>query len=108
MSNGPLPTRLILLSDLPTCAHGEKLLLETLTWTDTQVGEWVNVMGYVQSPEEGKGGKANRAKHGGGKDGGERKVIKFQAVMLWSAGGINLWEYEKALEMRKKVDALAE
>ncbi|KAL8651603.1 MAG: hypothetical protein Q9226_004632 [Calogaya cf. arnoldii] len=155
MSNGPLPTHLILLSDLPSCSHGEKvrflgcvsqydpttgtlclehaypasstntnvtaavdvnLLLETLKCTDTQVGEWVNVMGYVQGAEEGKGGKNQEDKggkknkgfrRGGDKEASEGKVVKLQAVMLWSAEGVKVWEYEKALEMRRKLEVRA-
>ncbi|KAL8756875.1 MAG: hypothetical protein Q9199_002634 [Rusavskia elegans] len=147
MSNGPLPTRLILLSNLPSCSHGEKvrflgcvsqydpttgtlcldhaspassanaavtaavdvnLVLETLKCTDTQVGEWVNVMGYVQGVEVEKGGKKTKAvRHGGGKEASEGKVVKLQAVMLWSAGAVKVWEYEKALGMRKKAEVVA-
>ncbi|KAI4272566.1 MAG: hypothetical protein LQ337_005217 [Flavoplaca oasis] len=143
MSNGPLPTRLILLSDLPSCAHGEKvrflgcvtrynastgtlylehaypastcvtaavdvsLLLETLKCTDTQVGEWVNVMGYVQAAEEEKGRKRQGVRHEGEKEKSQQEVRKLQAVMLWSAGGVRVWEYEKALEMRKGMEASA-
>ncbi|KAL8847295.1 MAG: hypothetical protein Q9221_007671 [Calogaya cf. arnoldii] len=153
MSNGPLPTHLILLSNLPSCSHGEKvrflgcvsqydstigtlclehaypasyanvmaavdvnLLLETLKCTDTRVGEWVNVMGYVQGAEEYKAGKNQEDKagnkdkgfrRGGGKEASEGKVVKLQAVMLWSAEGVKVWEYEKALEMRRKVQVRA-
>ena len=74
------------------------LLLSTLKSTDTQVGEWVNVMGYVQAPQEkGKSRDGNGLR--GGNVGG--KSVKVQAVMLWSAGAIKLVEYEKAVEMRK-------
>ncbi|KAL8673613.1 MAG: hypothetical protein Q9168_001968 [Polycauliona sp. 1 TL-2023] len=146
MSNGPLPTRLLLLSDLPSCSDGGKvrflgcvsryeittgtlclehaypnssagkhvtaavdvnLLLGTLKYTDTQIGEWVNVMGYVQRSEERRDAKKKSLKCEDAKGGSERRVVKLQAVMLWSAGGIKVWQYEKALEMRKKVEGLA-
>ncbi|KAL8775096.1 MAG: hypothetical protein Q9209_000575 [Squamulea sp. 1 TL-2023] len=146
MSSGPLPTRLIFLSDLPTCSRDEKvrflgcvsnynvstatlslqhvypasspnahvtaavdvnIVLESLKHTDMQVGEWVNVMGYVQGIE---GQKAERrgVKYGLGKGVSGDKVVKVQAVMLWSAGGVKVWEYEKALEMRKQVQVTEE
>ena len=38
----------------------------------------------------------------------EGKVVKLQAVMLWSAGSVKVWEYEKALEMRKGIEVAAE
>ncbi|CAO1602986.1 hypothetical protein XANCAGTX0491_006580 [Xanthoria calcicola] len=147
MSNGPVPTRLILLSDLPSHSHGEKvrflgcvsrhdpktgtlclehaypastakarvtaavdvnLLLEILKCTDTQVGEWVNVMGYVQGSEPEKGGKKfNGVGRQGGNQANEGTVVKLQAVMLWSAGGVKVGEYEKALGRRKEVEVVA-
>ncbi|KAI4094805.1 MAG: hypothetical protein LQ344_002051 [Seirophora lacunosa] len=133
MSTGPLPTRLVLLADLPSLCPGEKvrflgcvtgysaltgaltlqhaypctpakpcptaivdvnLLLSTLKGTDTQVGAWVNVMGYVQHLT-GEGGVKGQEKRSG------RRSAKVQAMMLWSAGGVKLGEYEKAVEMRK-------
>ncbi|KAL8782216.1 MAG: hypothetical protein Q9213_005582 [Squamulea squamosa] len=146
MSSGPLPTRLIFLSDLPTCSRDEKvrflgcvsnynvstatlnlqhaypasssnahvtaavdvnIVLERLKHTDTQVGEWVNVMGYVQGVEEQRGGNKG-VKYGNGKRVSEGKVVRVQAVMLWSAGGVKVWEYEKALEMRKQAQVSEE
>ncbi|KAL8693580.1 MAG: hypothetical protein Q9218_001622 [Villophora microphyllina] len=116
MSNGPLPTRLVSLNELPALDHGEKhaypsgqptvttaavdvnLLLSTLKHTDTQVGEWLNVIGYVQA-EDGTGKRDRRDM--GGQVGFRGNVAKVQAVMLWSAGGVRIGEYEKALEMRK-------
>lgn len=80
------------------------LLLSSLKTTDTQPGEWVNVMGYVQAkttqPAHGKGG------HKGMCNGLVR--VKIQAIMLWSAGSLKLGEYEKALasrmDMEKDID----
>lgn len=84
------------------------LLLETLKCTDTQAGEWVNVMGYVQGPELEKGGKKSKGVgRQGGKEADEGTVVKLQAVMLWSAGGLKVWEYEKSLERRKEVEVVA-
>lgn len=90
-----------------TAAVDVSLLLETLKCTDTQVGEWVNVMGYVQAAEEEKGRKRQGVRHEGEKEKSQQEVRKLQAVMLWSAGGVRVWEYEKALEMRKGMEASA-
>jgi hypothetical protein len=63
------------------------LLLSTLRSTDTQIGEWVNVMGYITTPPP----KQFRNLEG-------RKVDVFvQAIILWSAGSVKLDEYEKLL-----------
>ena len=77
-----------------------KILLETLKTTDTQIGEWVNVMGYVEGHD--KGSKPGKERVGRRMDVGFAKV---QAIMLWSAGSVNLGEYEQAVSERKKVES---
>lgn len=62
------------------------ILLSTLKSTDTQIGEWINVIGYVQEREVKLGHKA----------------VRVQAIMLWSAGSIKLADYEKAVKERKE------
>ncbi|KAK0107058.1 hypothetical protein ONS95_003768 [Cadophora gregata] len=67
------------------------LLVTTLKSNETQIGEWVNVMGYIT------GGQKHKV-------GGEQNVeIGVQALVLWSAGPINLAGYEKSLD-EKAVD----
>lgn len=78
------------------------LLLENLKSTDTQVGEWLNVMGYVQRVD-GSGAVRKSSRPDGGKGPNEGHAVKVQAVMLWSAGAVKVWEYEKAVEMRKVI-----
>jgi len=68
------------------------LLGATVKSTDTQVGEWVNVIGTVQEPIA-----RNREKG----EPSTGKEVRVEAVMLWSADGIRLGEYEKAVEGRK-------
>ncbi|KAI4121820.1 MAG: hypothetical protein LQ338_006152 [Usnochroma carphineum] len=84
----------------PAAGVDVNLLHSTLKSTDTQVGEWVNVIGYVQDFEGGSGGNGG----GKGKRGRGEKVGRVQAVMLWSADGVKLGEYEKTVEMRKRVE----
>lgn len=75
------------------------LLLSTLKTTDTQRGEWVNIVGYVQGratnlrPES----RAQKSRPD------EVVGVKVQAIMLWSAGDVTLGEYEKALVERKHI-----
>ncbi|KAL9611569.1 MAG: hypothetical protein Q9167_003788 [Letrouitia subvulpina] len=126
MSNGPLPTTLVFISDLQSITPGEKvrflgcvngydastgtltvhhaypppphkcavalvdvnILLSTLKSTDTQTGEWINVIGYVQEREVELG----------------NKEVRVQAIMLWSAGSIKLTDYEEAVKERKKAE----
>lgn len=151
MNNGPLPTHLVFLSDLPTQPHGTKVrflgcvtrynvstgtldlqhaypspphtpavalvdvnvILESLTREDMQVGAWVNVMGYVEGVlKEGRRrqGQAQEkralAREGRRGELEEPKAVrvKVQAIMLWSAGGVKIGEYERILEERLKLD----
>lgn len=64
-----------------------KLLLETLSITDTAIGEWVNVIGYImkEHPEKQT----------------EKGVIFVQALGLWSAKSIKLKDYEDFLDLRQ-------
>ena len=151
MNNGPLPTRLVFLSDLPTQAHGNKVrflgcvtrytlstgvlelqhayrpppkiptialvdvnvVLEGLKREDTQVGAWINVVGYVEEAvREGKRGQGQgQEKMGPATRNGEKvregpKVVRVrvQAIMLWNAGGVKIAEYERTLENRLKLE----
>jgi hypothetical protein len=63
------------------------LLLGTLHSTDTRVGEWVNVMGYITAPSS----KQHRSSE-------DKQVnVSVQAIVLWSSGSVKLDEYEKFL-----------
>lgn len=87
---------------LPTVYVDIHLPLSTLKPTDTQFGEWVNVIGYVTegSPPPGSSGgdKRNAPK------GKERMAASVQAIMLWSAGAIDVGEYERVLEDRLEAE----
>lgn len=88
------------------------LLLETLAGTDTQVGEWVNVIGYVFAAGD-DASRAGAAGGGGGRDrdrgkgrddeGGRVSSVRVQAIMLWSAGSVKIGEYERVLAERQRV-----
>ncbi|THW33037.1 hypothetical protein D6D22_09319 [Aureobasidium pullulans] len=57
-------------------------LLDTIDHQNLQVGAWLNIIGYVgPSPS--------------------RYRTKIQAIMLWSAGAVNLQQYETALVSRQ-------
>ena len=79
------------------------LLLDNLKSTDTQVGEWVNVIGYVQDDEKATAPRnCNRVLNQKTKASGMNGRVQIvQAVMLWSAGAVKLGEYEKSLEARR-------
>ena len=75
------------------------LLLNTVKSNEIQVGEWVNVIGYItQSPV---GVNQGRRKPDNTAVGGAACV---QAIVLWSAGAIKLGEYEQVLEERHEVE----
>lgn len=75
------------------------LLLSTMKTTDTQRGEWVNVVGYVEGRRTISRPESRTAE--GGPD--EVVGVKVQAVMLWSAGDVKLGQYEKTVVDRTRV-----
>ena len=76
-----------------------ELLLSTLSSTDTQVGEWVNVIGYVENKEA----VAFSLKHAKVQP---TSYVEIKAIILWSAGAVRIAEYEKSL--RDRLDARRE
>lgn len=71
--------------------------------TDTQVGEWVNVVGYVTAG--GDSSSRTRDEEGGKEVDGRRRVfVNVQAIMLWSAGSVRIGEYERVLAERQRLD----
>ncbi|OBT97207.1 hypothetical protein VE01_04640 [Pseudogymnoascus verrucosus] len=91
------------------------LLLSSTPPPVTAIGEWVNVIGYITSqqsapsapptsaaPPTGRGERGSRRRGGkeGGSDGEETKGehhTSIQALLLWSAGGLNVQEYEEVV-----------
>jgi hypothetical protein len=65
-----------------------KLLVTTVKSNEIQIGEWVNVMGYVQPQNEHKPTSSDQH-------------VEIQAIVLWSSGPFNIERYEKSLEKRK-------
>ncbi|TVY40105.1 hypothetical protein LOCC1_G005318 [Lachnellula occidentalis] len=63
------------------------LILNTIKSHETRIGEWVNVMGYIQSkpiqPVINESG------------------IAIQAIVLWSSGSFNLQTYERSLSRQR-------
>lgn len=57
-------------------------LLDTIQHQDLQLGAWLNVIGYITSSTS-------------------RSRSKIQAILVWSAGAINLQQYETALVSRQ-------
>ncbi|KAL8371614.1 hypothetical protein RB595_001423 [Gaeumannomyces hyphopodioides] len=132
MSNGPIPSTLVLLPTLHKEAAGAKvrflgcvesyatgdatltlehdnatacgprvralvdvnLLLQSLKAEQTRAGEWVNVIGYI-APE------ADQPRLPGPLPGEHHRVrVRVQAVVLWSAGPLNIQEYTTTVAAR--------
>jgi len=121
--NGPIPTKITLLADLPKFPPGSKvrflgcvtkystksavltlehnhparnslkaavdvkLLLNTLKSHETQIGEWVNVMGYIEHTKQSTPGI-------------DDLEVRIQALVLWSSGPFNLQSYERSLDRK--------
>ena len=84
----------------PVALVDVNILLSTMQGTDTQVGEWVNVMGYIEDEHRGLRRAKGKGKRNG--EGAGVSAVRVQAIMLWSAGSVNLGEYEKAVLGRNK------
>lgn len=69
-----------------------ELLVNTLKSEETQIGEWVNVIGYIQDSQQQKPSKLPNEPHLG---------IRVQAIVLWSSGPLKLDGYEKSLDLQK-------
>ncbi len=87
--------------------------------SDTNVGEWVNVIGYISLPpleslDAFQEGIARRPESEKGKQANGQKqrrmlqehckVVHVQAVLLWPAGAIRLSDYEKIVRERKEME----
>lgn len=64
-----------------------KLVRGSMKARETMKGEWLNVLGYIQLEQKEK------EKRKGG--------VRVQALMVWSAEGVRLREYESAVEERE-------
>jgi hypothetical protein len=62
------------------------LVLSTVKSHETRIGEWVNVMGYIQADSTSKTPAAN--------DSG----VHIQALVLWSTDSFDLQNYERSLD----------
>lgn len=67
-----------------------RLLLEKITAEQTSVGQWVNVIGYIASPVPPLVKQQSKRKM-------ELPNVQIQALMLWSAGPLDLDRYGRCL-----------
>ncbi|KAH8685940.1 CST complex subunit Ten1 [Tricladium varicosporioides] len=64
------------------------LLLENLKAEETQIGEWVNVIGYIGIDQSPLSSHEKNA------------YIPIQAIVLWPTGPFNLQTYERSLRFQ--------
>jgi hypothetical protein len=79
--NHPQDNRLKALVDV-------NLLLDGMKSNETRIGEWVNVIGYIQSQQKPDTSEKIRSN------------IPVQAIVLWSSGPFNLEGYERSLDQK--------
>lgn len=65
-----------------------RLLLNTIKSGETQIGEWVNVIGYVEKDQLEKHTKT------------DSPCVHVQALVLWSTGPLKLQAYERSVDKR--------
>ncbi|TRX92024.1 hypothetical protein FHL15_007121 [Xylaria flabelliformis] len=126
MSNGPLPSERCLLSLLCNKQIGDKvrflgcypkenndvealvdvkLLLETLKSEQTDMGQWVHVIGYITSVDPVSPMTATDSRHPSRSKTTAR--VGVQALLLWIARGLDLGTYEKSMLVDANQDAVS-
>ena len=78
-------------------------VLETVKSTDLQAGSWLNVIGYVRRSPASKS-KRKRAEEPAPT---LLPQILVQAILIWNAGAVSLFEYEKTLSRQQEARKLA-
>ena len=73
------------------------LLLESLKSSDTCIGAWVNVVGYVTKQDPNVTALEKGSSHS----------TAVQAIVFWSAGSLDINEYERVLSDLKTEDKSA-
>lgn len=66
-----------------------KLVLESLGSEQVRTGEWVNVMGYITGITAATGSKGSSHRS---------SRVRVQALLLWSAGPLDLQRYEASVK----------
>jgi hypothetical protein len=64
------------------------LLLNTLKSNETQIGEWVNVIGYIERMK-----KQNTPSN-------DDLEVQAQALVLWTSGPFDLQAYERSVDRK--------
>jgi hypothetical protein len=67
------------------------LLVNTLKSSETRIGEWVNVIGYTQVPQQRRANYTNS----------DELHVQVQAIVLWPSGPLKLDGYERSLDQQK-------
>lgn len=67
-----------------------QLVLERLGPEQTRIGEWVNVIGYITLIS---------ATTTGGASGRDESMVHVQALLLWSAGPLDVEQYRVSVEL---------
>ena len=78
-------------------------VLETVKSTDLQAGSWLNVIGYVRRSPARK----NKRKRAEEPAPTLLPQILVQAILIWNAGAVSLFEYERTLSRQQEARKLA-
>lgn len=68
-----------------------ELLVNSLKSNETRIGEWLNVIGYIQTPQQSLTGLSKNSS----------ARVQVQAILLWSSGPLKLDGYEKNMDQQK-------
>ncbi|KAI1749512.1 CST complex subunit Ten1 [Xylaria castorea] len=82
-----------------------KLLLETLKSEQTDMGQWVHVIGYITSVNPASPVAATGSRHPSRSK--TATHVGVQALFLWIARGLDLGTYEKSMLVDANQDAVS-
>lgn len=67
-----------------------RLVLEKLDAEQTAIGQWVNIIGYIAASPPDPANKSRKHEM-------KAPIVHVQALVLWSAGPLNIDRYESCL-----------
>ena len=93
-------------SQTPVEAHVNLApILESVVRVEVEIGSWLNVIGTIAENIRGTELSVRAADcQSGNRRRTPSRIVHVQALMLWSAGGINVADYERALYDREAAE----
>ena len=85
----------------PQASVDVRLVLESINAHDLQRGSWINIIGYLQKPEQRQ--KKTTSSNTNTNNIQRPEIPIVQAIIVWSAGAIKVANYETALVSQREI-----